>query len=79
MWMLLIALVLTLLKYLEVGPLAELSWWWLLVPYGLTAAWWSYADASGLTRRRAVDQEEARRLKRIDRQKQALGTRRPPR
>jgi len=79
MWMLLIALLLTLLKYLEVGPLAELSWWWLLVPYGLTAAWWSYADASGLTRRRAVDQEEARRLKRIDRQKQALGTRRPPR
>jgi small Trp-rich protein len=73
MWMLLIALVLTLLKYLEVGPLAELSWWWLLVPYGLTAAWWSYADASGLTQRRAVDQEEARRLKRIDRQKQALG------
>ena len=73
MWMLLIALLLTLLKYLEVGPLAELSWWWLLVPYGLTAAWWSYADASGLTQRRAVDQEEARRLKRIDRQKQALG------
>ncbi|MOA57969.1 hypothetical protein D3C78_1822580 [compost metagenome] len=79
MWMLLIALLLTLLKYLEVGPLAELSWWWLLVPYGLTVAWWSYADASGLTKRRAVDQEEARRLKRIDRHKQALGTRRPPR
>lgn len=73
MWMLLIALLLTLLKYLEVGPLAELSWWWLLLPYGLTVAWWSYADASGLTKRRAVDQEEARRLKRIDRQKQALG------
>lgn len=79
MWMLLIALLLTLLKYLEVGPLAELSWWWLLAPYGLTAAWWSYADASGLTKRRAVDREEERRLKRIERQKQALGTRRPPR
>lgn len=79
MWMLLIALLLTLLKYLEVGPLAELSWWWILVPYGLTVAWWGYADASGMTKRRAVDQEEARRLKRIDRQKQALGTRRPPR
>ncbi len=73
MWMLLIALLLTLLKYLEVGPLAGLSWWWLLLPYGLTAAWWSYADASGLTKRRAADREEARRLKRIDRQKQALG------
>ena len=77
MWMLLIALLLTLLKYLEIGPLAEVSWWWLLVPYGITAAWWSYADASGLTKRREVDKEEERRLKRIDRQKQALKTRRP--
>lgn len=78
MWMLLIALALTVLKYLEVGPLAEMSWWWLLLPYGLTAAWWFYADASGLTKRRAVEQEEARRRKRIDRQKDALGTRRRP-
>ena len=75
MWMLLIALLLTLLKYLEVGPLAELSWWWLLVPYGLTVAWWSYADASGLTKRRVVEREEARKLKRIERQKAAMGVR----
>ncbi|WP_159916672.1 TIGR04438 family Trp-rich protein [Pantoea sp. 18069] len=79
MWMLLIALLLTVLKYFEVGPLAGWSWWWLLVPYGLTAAWWGFADATGLTKRRVGDQQEARRLQRIARQKQALGTRRPPR
>lgn len=75
MWLLLIALLLTVLRYLEVGPLAGLSWWWLTLPYAMTVAWWSFADASGLTRRRVVDQEEARRQKRIDRQKQALGAR----
>ncbi|MNW04804.1 hypothetical protein D3C71_2009480 [compost metagenome] len=75
MWMLLIALLLTVLRYLEVGPLAGLSWWWLLLPYGLTVAWWSFADATGWTKRRAVDREEARRLKRIERQKEAMGIR----
>lgn len=79
MWMLLIALLLTLLKYLGLGPLAGLSWWWLLLPYGLTVAWWTYADLSGLTQRRIAVREEARRRKRIDRQKQALGMRRPRR
>lgn len=77
MWMLLIALLLTLLKFLGVGPLAAVSWWWLLVPYGLTAAWWSFADASGMTKRRAMERDEARRLDRIARQKQALSPRKP--
>lgn len=75
MWMLLIALLLTVLRYLEVGPLAGLSWWWLLLPYGLTVAWWSFADATGWTKRRAVEREEARKLKRIERQKAAMGVR----
>ena len=77
MWMLLIALVLTALKFLEVGPLASVSWWWLMLPYGLTVAWWSFADSTGLTKRRAAEREEARRLQRIERQKQALKPRKP--
>ncbi|MCD2513949.1 TIGR04438 family Trp-rich protein [Comamonas endophytica] len=75
MWMLLIALVLTLLRFLEVGPLAAVSWWWLLVPYGITVAWWSFSDATGLTKRRAAERDEARRQSRIERQKQVLSPR----
>ncbi|MET1114884.1 MAG: TIGR04438 family Trp-rich protein [Comamonas sp.] len=77
MWMLLIALLLTLLKFLEVGPLGAVSWWWLLVPYAVTAAWWGFADVSGRTTRRAAQRDEARRLSRIERRKQALNPRKP--
>lgn len=76
MWMLLIALLLTVLRFLEVGPLGALSWWWLLVPYAITVAWWSFADATGLTKRRAAERDESRRQGRIERQKQALAPRR---
>lgn len=75
-WMLLIALLLTVLKLLELGPPAGWPWWWLLLPYGLTAAWWGFADASGWTRRRAQAHDQTRRLRRIERQRQALAPRR---
>ncbi len=77
MWMLMIALLLTVLKLLEIGPMAQWSWWWLLLPYGLTAVWWGYADLSGYTRRRAVGEEDARVKRRIQRQKDALDARKP--
>lgn len=77
MWLLIIALLLTVLKFLEVGPLAQWSWWWLLLPYGLTAAWWSYADFSGYTRSQALRQEDERVKRRIQRQKDALDSRKP--
>ncbi len=79
MYMLGLALVLTLLKYLEIGPVANWSWWWVLAPYGLTAAWWAWADASGYTKRKEVEKIERRKRARVDKHKEALGmgTRRP--
>ncbi|MFO1232136.1 small Trp-rich protein [Paenacidovorax caeni] len=79
MYMLGLALVLTLLKYLEIGPVANWSWWWVLAPYGLTAAWWAWADASGYTKRKEVEKIERRKQARVNKHKEALGmgTRRP--
>ena len=79
MYMLGLALVLTLLKYLEIGPVANWSWWWVLAPYGLTAAWWAWADASGYTKRKEVEKIERRRQARVNKHKDAMGmgTRRP--
>ena len=73
MYMLGLALVLTLLKYLESGPVANWSWWWVLAPYGLTAAWWAWADASGYTKRKAMERDDERKLERINRHRAALG------
>ena len=38
MYMLGLALVLTLLKYLDIGPVANWSWWWVLSPLWIVAS-----------------------------------------
>lgn len=75
MYLLGIALLLTVLKLAEIGPVAGWSWWVILSVYGATAAWWAWADLSGYTKRRAVAKIDARRSKRIEKQKQAMGIR----
>ncbi len=75
MYLLGLGIVLVLLKYLEIGPPALWSWWWVLSPFALAAAWWAWADASGYTKRRAMEKMDARKQARIDRQKDALGLR----
>ncbi|SDM46263.1 small Trp-rich protein [Oryzisolibacter propanilivorax] len=75
MYSLLLGLLLITLKYLGVAPVAGWSWWWVLAPFAVTAAWWGWADASGLSKRRAMEKMERRRQERIDRHKQAMGVR----
>ena len=74
MYFLGLGLIFLLLKYLEIGPVATLSWWWVLTPFALAVAWWAWADASGYTKRKAMQREDARRQDRIDRSKTAIGT-----
>ncbi|WP_280189278.1 TIGR04438 family Trp-rich protein [Delftia sp. PS-11] len=75
MYLLGIAVLLTVLKLAEVGPVAGWSWWVVLGAYGVTAAWWVWADTSGYTKRRAADKIDERRRKRIEKQKEAMGIR----
>jgi len=73
MWFLLIGVLGAVLKYLEVGFVAQWSWWIVLIPFALAVAWWAYADASGYTKRRVIEKENLRKQERIDRQRSALG------
>lgn len=75
MYMLGIAVLGVFLKYMEVGPFAAIDWWWYLVPFGLTMAWWMWADASGYTRRRAMERMDLRKQERINKNKEAMGIR----
>jgi len=75
MYTLLLGLLLIALKYLEIGPVATWSWWWVLSPLAVTAVWWAWADATGYTKRKAVEKMEQRKRERIDKQKESLGMR----
>ncbi|MFZ4286840.1 TIGR04438 family Trp-rich protein [Variovorax sp. HJSM1_2] len=73
MYLLVLGIVLLLLKYLEIGPVAVWSWWTVLAPFALAAAWWAWADYSGYTKRKAVEAEEARKKRRIDKHRDNMG------
>jgi small Trp-rich protein len=68
-----LGLILLALKYLEIGPVANWSWYVVLGPFGLAVAWWAWADWSGYTKRKAVAKEDARKKARIDKSRANLG------
>lgn len=68
-----LGIILLVLKYLEMGPVAAWSWWVVLSPFALAAAWWAWADWSGYTKRKAVEKENARKQARIDKSRDQLG------
>ena len=73
MYLLGLGLVLLVMKYLEIGPVANWDWWLVLAPFGLAVLWWAWADWSGYTKRRAMERDDARRQARIDKTRDALG------
>jgi small Trp-rich protein len=73
MWFVVIGCVLLAMKVIEFGFVAEWSWLWILSPFGLAVAWWSFADASGLTKRREMDKLEERKHERRRKHMEALG------
>ncbi|MEC5214428.1 small Trp-rich protein [Polaromonas sp. CG_9.5] len=73
MYFLLIGILGLVLKLLEIGPLATMSWWLVLSPFALAVAWWAWADASGYTKRKEVQKMDDRKQKRLDKQREAIG------
>lgn len=82
MWLLSAAVLLGALKVLahlevsDVAGISEMSWWWVLGGFALSAAWFAYADKSGLTRRKVLERIAKRKQKRLDKQRELLGSRR---
>lgn len=73
MYTLILGILLVALKYLEIGSVAQWSWWWVLSPFAVTLLWWAWADMTGYTKRKAMEKMEERKKERIDRQKETLG------
>lgn len=77
MYLLGLGIVLLALKYLEIGTVATWEWWQVLIPFGLAVLWWSWADWSGYTKRRAMERLDKVKQARIDKNRAALGMKRP--
>ncbi len=73
MYFLGIGLVLLLMKYLELGPVAAWSWWTVLAPFALAALWWAWADWSGYTKKKAMEKMQQRKQDRINKNRTAMG------
>lgn len=74
MYFLGLGLALLIMKYLAVGPVADWSWWIILAPFGLAVLWWTWADNSGYSKKKAMERENDRRQERIDRNRENMGT-----
>jgi small Trp-rich protein len=74
MYFLGLGLILLTMKYMEVGPVAAWSWLVVFAPFGLAVAWWAWADASGYTKKKAMDIENKRKQDRINKNREAIGT-----
>ncbi len=72
MYFLGLGLLLLALKILELGPVAQWSWWIIGAPFALAVLWWAWADGSGYTKRKAMQLEDQRRDQRRARSKEAL-------
>ena len=70
---LIVGMVLLILKIAEIGPVADWSWVWVLLPFGISTVWWAFADSVGITQKRAIRKMEERKDKRRAAQMEALG------
>lgn len=78
MYFLGLGIVLLLLKWQEIGPVATWSWWVVMAPFALAVAWWSWADWSGYTKRKAMEKDDERKRARIERQRASMGLKPKP-
>lgn len=66
MWLVWVGVLLLALKLFEIEPIAGVSWWWLLLPFGLAFLWFDLVEERlGLYKRKAFDEMEKAKKERI--------------
>ncbi len=79
MYLLIVAVILTILKYMEIDPVASWDWWIIIGVYAVTAVWWQVADATGYSKRKSMEREEKIRQDRLQRNSDRLKQNNPQR
>lgn len=71
MWIIILGTALLIGKLLEIGPIADLSWWWVISPFVVALIWFEVFERHlGLDKKKAIDEMEKAKQARIQR---ALG------
>jgi small Trp-rich protein len=73
MLFLITGIVLLVLWYAEIGPVAAWPWYVVFAPFGLAVLWWAWADATGYTKKKAVEKENLKKKARIEKSREAMG------
>lgn len=66
--LIILILLLSALRYFEVGPFAELSWWWIVGLFAAAFIWFEFIERMlGLDKRKEHKQAEKARRERVKR------------
>lgn len=66
--LIIVIVLLSLLRYFEVGPFATLSWWWIIGLLMIAFIWFEFIEHMlGLDKRRTHEQLEKARKERVER------------
>jgi small Trp-rich protein len=64
--LIILIVLLSILRYFEVGPFADLSWWWIVGLFAVAFVWFEFIERMlGLDRRKAHEQLEKARRERV--------------
>ena len=73
MLFLLTGIVLLVMWYGEIGAVAAWPWYVVFAPFGLAVIWWWWADATGYTKKKVMEKENARKKARVEKSREAMG------
>jgi len=65
MWLVWLGVVLIGLKLAQVTVFADLSWWWIALPFALAFVWFQIEERLGLDRKKAIDEVDKAKRERI--------------
>jgi len=78
MWFLWVGVALIALKMFEISVFTNLSWWWITAVFALALLWFEVVERRlGLDKKKAFDEMEAHKKKRIKDALEASRARRP--
>jgi len=66
MWFIWLGVILIILKVLEISVFAEVSWWWIVMPFGVGFLWFELVEKRlGMDKKKAFDEMDKAKRDRI--------------